>query len=429
MKNKTNIVKAIGSGKDLQSYIEIAEQILAGTVQIPYEFEKYLRILRAVRWETHDRVPLPISEWTVTQRNQLINMFISMAQANQSPTGWFIPPNNLAQNLSDTDYPTTILKKNDAWRIFISHVANSLYMEISGRLTWSMTAYSPDDLAILLDSRSFFTWDPYYNGYFLDDFVTGHITPTDARCLSSFIKIIGPRGLIASNATDTIANLLEWCRHNLVHFSGQFQAANVNNIWNYRGFPPIAEMITMTYPHYSAGCWGTTGFIQALLRIVNIPVKSHILGFTTSAHDSCHFTRQNTYLSHSDDCYSLLIFSTPPFPAKELMIDQDTYDAWYQYPEVPADECQKNIGRQTFELALKYLPDYLLEMYCTDLSNNVPPQNGSIMSLFSVWYTYQDLLNLDLWNRLQAKVNSFGGCQNIPHSYDTAQRPLLPWVP
>jgi hypothetical protein len=73
----------------------------------------------------------------------------------------------------------------------------------------------------------------------------------------------------------------------------------------------------------------------------------------------------------------------PPLPARELMIDQGTYDSWYQFPDVSADTCQGNIGRQAHELALTYLSDYLLKLYCDDQRNNMSPQNGIVMSTFS----------------------------------------------
>jgi hypothetical protein len=227
---------------------------------------------------------------------------------------------------------------------------------------------------------------------------------------------------------DTIANALEWCRHYLNHFPGSFKTGNVESIWQYRGYPPIIRMIRRD-PHYTAGCWGTTGFIQSVLRIVNIPVESLALGWTALPHDTCHFIRQGKYLSHGDDCYNSLAFSTFPYPARELMIDQEIYDSWFQYPDVSADACQNNIGRQVFELALKQLPDYLLYWYCVDQSNSTPAQSGMVMSLFQPWYTFQELWDSGLWTRLQSKVDSFGGCANIPQSYDSAARPQLPWVP
>jgi len=419
--------KWIGINGNRQYFTDIAEKILSNTVQMPFEYERYVRILKAIRWETSNGVPTPVSAWTINQRQQFIEMFLNIVLGGESPRD-FTPPNIASQNLQDGDFPYTVLKDTDAWRIFLSHIANSIYMEVSSLLRWSMTVYRPDELSLLLDSRSFFKWRPEFNGYWLDFEVTGHITPTDARSVVRFIESFVRIENIAVSPTEAIANILEWCRHNLLHFSGEFKSGNVESIWQYRGFPPIIKMIKMD-PHYTAGCWGTAAFIQALMRVLNIPVRSHILGWTNGVHDTCHFIRQDTYLTHADDCYNMFAYSTPPFPARELMIDQATYDSWFNYPDVPAETCQKNIGRQVHELALKYLSDYLLKIYCQDLNNNVAPQNGMVMRTFERFFTFQELWDSGLWTRLESKVNSFVGCQGIPHSYNTNERPQLPWVP
>lgn len=419
--------KWLRNDKNRERFISLAEKILAGTAQIPREYSGYTKILRAIHWEGRGGFPVPISHWRGSQRRDLIEKFIYIVFGYPTfirlPD--FVPLNTYAQYLVDGNaFPTTVLSPADAWRVFVTHVASSLYIEISGLLQWSMRVYTPDELRLLLDSRSYFRWRDEYNGYWLDDEQTGHLTPTDACCLVRFASGIGPNGLIGPSTTDTIANALEWCRHNLVHFAGGFTAGNVENTWHYRGYPPITTMIVS--PHYTAGCWGTTAFIQAVLRIVNLPVKAHMLGWTTGAHDTCHFVRQGKYLSHADDCANLLVYSTPPFPARELMIDQDTYDSWFQYPNIPADVCQNNIGRQTLELALKYLPDYLLKDFCDDQNNGRPTQSGKVMETFKRCYSHEELMSFGLWTKLQLKVNSFGGCQGIPHSYDGS---ALPWVP
>jgi len=41
----------------------------------------------------------------------------------------------------------------------VAHVAQSLAEEIGKRAKWSLTGCSAKQLAVLLDSRQFFTWD------------------------------------------------------------------------------------------------------------------------------------------------------------------------------------------------------------------------------------------------------------------------------
>lgn len=423
----------------LESYIDYAEGLLLGTKEIPRRYLKYKKILAAIRWETpeqtflptksrtHDQRILPTTSWTHSQRIQLITMFNELVHGNPHDHS-FVPSNIISQSLADNVKPTTVLGREDAWRIFLSHVANSLFMEISGELNWSMKHYSADQLAMLLHSRSFFRWLDSYGGYWLDDETTGWITPTTAGFLLRFIKTNGPTGLIAASSAETIANVLEWCRHFLVHFVGGFEARNVEDTWEYRGYPPIVRMVKANRNNNTAGCWGTAGFIKAVLRIVNIPVEVVPIGWS-GLHEGCYFVREANHLTHGDDVYSTLTYSTPPFPVKEVMIDQDTYDSWFDYPDVPEETCQNNISRQDVELALEYLPDYLLELYCEDQNQNRPQDAGAVWSLFENFFTYQQLLDFGLWTRMQSKVESFGGCQNIPHSYQPPLRLQIPWVP
>jgi hypothetical protein len=421
------IVQRLSPAK-LESYIEYAEGVLAGTKPLPAQIS-YLRWpLSRIRWESSSGVSHPVSALTPRQRKQIISLFVEVARGKRGPC--FIPQNILAATLGESAWPTTALRGNDAWRIFASHIANTLFMELSGQLGWSIVGYSEEDLDLLLNSRCFFRWSPQNQGYTLDGFEVGHVTPTDAGCLRRFVLNGGQPLFVYGSTGDTIASILEWCRHHLVHFMGAFESGNVNNIWGYRGFPPVPRMITQPL-NDSAGCWGTTGFIKAVARILNIPVQLEILGWTTSAHATPYFTRQSRYLSHGDDVYNSLAFATPPYPASELLIDQDTYDSWYGYPDVPAEVCQRNIARQVgCELALKYLPDHLLKLYCDDVQANRAPASGNVMTHFSRWgYTYTDLLALDLWTRLQAKTSTFGGCSGIPSSYTPTERPQLPWCP
>ena len=73
-----------------------------------------------------------------------------------------------------------------------------------------------------------------------------------------------------------------------------------------------------------------------------------------------------------------------------------------------------NIGRQVADLALTYLPDYLLHMYCNDIGAGKTHAQGSVYAFYSNWYTLTDLDNLNLWARMDSKIASYGGCGNIP---------------
>ena len=59
----------------------------------------------------------------------------------------------------------------------MAHVAQSLAVEIGKRAKWSLTGCSAKQLAVLLDSRQFFTWDGDHLGYAIDESVSDLALP------------------------------------------------------------------------------------------------------------------------------------------------------------------------------------------------------------------------------------------------------------
>lgn len=323
-----------------------------------------------------------------------------------------VPP-NLA-TLSDEQPVVTILAPADAWAYFKASVAQSLAAEIGAQLSWSIQALTAEQLAQLFDSREMFRWNASPAGYRIDS-MHGHIVP--APPIRSY-EFLGTAGLIGVSRLDTLASVIDWCRANLVHFSGGTTAANMEDQWQYRGYPPLTRVLSGTprtsHPelgvmHRTAGCWGTTGFLRALLRVVNIPVKL----VTNAGHAQPWFMADSRYLSHGDDPYNQLTKATPPIPAGELPIDQAQFDAWFG-AGVDNVEKSDNIGRRPRELAIRYLSNYLLHKYCDDLAAGKTHANGQVFDIFSRDYTLAQLEAMNLWSRMDAKIAGFGGCAHVP---------------
>jgi hypothetical protein len=80
---------------------------------------------------------------------------------------------------------------------------------------------------------------------------------------------------------------------------------------------------------------------------------------------------------------------------------------------VPAAEHQSNIGRRVYELALQYLPDYLLHLHCQDLAAGRAHNASSVYDAFKSWYTVADLEAMNLWPGMDQCITERGGCDNI----------------
>ncbi len=369
-------------------------------------------VSEAIIWETADG-PQPYSTWPVEKRDQLRKAF---------PFGYPFqlvdPPPNM-RNLGDYDYPGTFLSEEHAWALYLNHVAQSLANEFWNAFGWSLEDLSAENLSIMLDSRSFFSWSPTTDNYVLFGHIGGRALPAPPDQVYAFLST---NNLIAEDRIQTIGRLLNWCRHNLTHFSGGVETLNMEYQWQYRGYPPVSRILEGTpntnptpgytddeLKHRTAGCHGTNGFLRAVLRVVNIPVLYQRP--PNSGHATPVFPSEGKYLSHGDDPYSSLTKATPEYPAVDLLIDQAQYDAWF--PDGVADP-NVNVGRQVYELALIHLPDYLLHLHCADIAAGQSHDQSYVYGVFDHLYTVTELEAMNLWGRLDQKVDSFGGCDHIP---------------
>lgn len=369
----------------------------------------------AIVWETSVKngagVPAPYASWTADMKQQLENAYIGAW--NGAPTGLVDPPANLL-NPGDDEYPTTALAEKQAWSLYVAHVAQSLAVETGKRVAGSLAQLDAEQLGALFDSRAMFNWTREHDGY---DFGGGEKRVMPAPPDIAYGFLVG-HGLTGPTRLETIANLLGWCRDNLSHFLGAFKAQNVQDHWQYRGVPPVTRILAGTFltghpewgvRHWTAGCRGTLSFLRAMLRTVNIPV----LPVYVCGHALVYFPTEKRWLSHGDDPYNALSKATPAFAASNLLTVESSYQSWFGAGVSDQEKCE-NVGRRTRELALTYLPDYLLQKYCEDVAQNKTHAAGQVYSIFAKDYALGYLENtVKLWTKLDAKIQSMGGCGSI----------------
>jgi hypothetical protein len=374
------------------------------------------RVRDAIVWEASNGM-FNYSSWTAQDKQFLLNAFAAAWTTN------FLlledPPRN-AVTLADSDPPLTVIAEGDAWWLYITHIAYNLAAEMAGWTSWSITTYSTDELALLFDSREMFRWSSADNGYkFLEGTGPGGVVP--ASPWTTLLFLYQNDIYTCRSRLDVIDRMLDWSRRNLAHFSGGFEAKNMQDQWQYRGVPPALRIMQGTpFPdsgvpsfsgilHRTAGCWGTTAYLRAMLRVLNIPVKHE----DHAGHAMPYFITEGLYLSHGDDPYSRLSKATPPFPARELLIDQATRDAWFGAGVSNAQQ-DLNVGRRTRDLAIKYLSNELLHNHCADLAANKAHADSDVFNSLKSNYTVAELEGRDLWGRIDAKITSLGGCTLIP---------------
>lgn len=372
------------------------------------------RIANAIIWDDVDGSSA-YPQWPQARKNELVGAFNLACAGDLGDLA--DPPANIWP-LADEDYPETTISAQDAWPLYLAYVAQSLRVEVCDLTYWSISDYPESWLKMLLSGKSLFSLDRRNNGYFIDYTRTGYVLPSPPQPIYQFLW---ENGIIGAKALSTIARSIEWCRQHLVHFRDGYQALNMQNQWQYRGWPPVSRIITGTphngvdnsYRNRTAGCHGTTGLLRCLLRTVNIPVQYAQVYCGTTIHAVPAFITENKYLSHGDDPYNLAAHCTPPYGAGELLINQQTFESWFGSSVAPQDRLT-NIGRRVVELSLKYLPDYLLRVFCNEQPLGISREDSAISDYFERYYTQAQLTEEQLWERLQEKVESFGGCGGIP---------------
>jgi hypothetical protein len=322
------------------------------------------------------------------------------------------PPPNV-HHPDDAEAPATALSNADALSLYLATVAQSLAVEIGNRVPWSLTGYSSANLAILFDSRQYYTWS-VLAGYEIQDDQGGQVVPASPHRMHRFLK---DNDLIGAHRRGTIVRVLQWCHDNMSHSIGARTTRAYEHVWQYRGEAPVLRIITSTkddrHPaygvrHWTPGCHGTAGFLRAVLRTVNIPVvHDHQAG-----HALPYFSADHAHLSHGDDPYNGYSFADPPYSMSELLIDESTFDAWFGSGVSEAAR-KKHVGKRVQQLAIEHLPTPMMQDYCNDKATGATHADGAVKANLLA-YTVAELESHHLWSRLEAKVASLGGCSQVP---------------
>jgi hypothetical protein len=372
----------------------------------------------------------PYATWPAPAKARLHTAF--ELAVDGKPSGLVDPPHNVA-TYSDTDYPHTVISGTNAFALHTALVANSLVAEIGHRVPWSIIGYSDSALATLFDGRQTFT--------------RSNVGPDTYRILRASVPappevclaFLNTNKWIGADRHQTIVNALSWSRH-LSHFVGANAAKNNEEHWHYRGQPPASRVMSGTlytgtgwgnrvdlHRRFTAGCWGTTNFLASVLRTVNIPVQEiEVSGIDSlgklETHSGTYFAADGLCLSHGDDPYSAYCNLQPSFRIAEILISKRQFDVWFPPGKKPVAGQPMNIGRRPAELAVKYLPIYLMNAYAQDVAAKTTHENGKVFQYLRDKYSLAQLNATKLWPRLDARLAEIGGPDKVRALYVEAEQ-------
>ena len=290
---------------------------------------------RAIQWEAAPGELVPYREWTVVQQARLDDLFGWLMQGVPD-LGLACPDTHVAMTFRAEVY----LRESEAFGIYAAHVAHALYLEVTGRVPWSLVTVPDEELQVMFASPSYFVRaagdllptgrpnDPAHT-FVLPErawFGDGMICDPRAgyRFLTGFSSESGANLLRATEA-DTLAQISVWLAHDVGHGGDEEQTLDARMDYSY-----LTDRLTrrsyrtQRIAWAGAGCHSATSIVLDLARSVNIPllaVRTFSMPPERWPPNQCychqgllfHWTRPDIRIeAHTDDLYAVEL--APFFP-------------------------------------------------------------------------------------------------------------------
>ncbi len=367
--SKVKVVLSTSDSRDEADNInnELRERLLSDDLILqPYrELLENAKIRDNIIWENRSGVR-NYSLWSVREKNELNNAVLRLEkmQTQYPDTVPTLLPH-------DTVLEFDPISEADAWHVFISHIAQSLWVEVHHAVSWRLADYDNEQIAYLLDGRKLLTYvrDAEQHGFTIGNI--GNISAWNPRISYEFLSNLN---MIKADPMHTIYSLTNWMRGHLGHMGDS--ETNIEQ-FNYEGPPPADRIL---YPrnrkgHRVRGCWCTTGLFSAVLRGINIPVKPDNTLFDGDIHSRPSFPSVSVSMPHGDDPYggylrpsgsvvpSGLLFYT--FGQMEEKFINPVLDciASGTVCNTKGQQISYNASKAKLQLAYKYKTDHLLWLY------------------------------------------------------------------
>jgi len=354
--------------------------------------------------------------WSSGLKNLLQDAYIFALMGTSVPMQ--MPPENHVKT-KDGEAPISILSFEDARNIFFSQVAWNILIDVQKLVPWQISDLSEKELSIIFDGRTDFEEKlgcTYPNGSFDSKHVyctfkgikinNGGLTPAQGHWTYGLLLA---NNLIGKSRERTIELVCRWISQNFGHMTGPNKTYNVEKLYNYRGLPPIVNMVEGEPFLPDKGlramyaCWGATQFLKLLLGQVNIPVQTIDLTY----HRLPYFSSEGLALDHGDALYSSAFLPYIPntMEYREIFINESVFQAWFG-DNVSDNEKLNNVGRRGREINLKYLNYSIISLQCQDLKDGKSIPESEVYKYFKNEYTLQELGEMKLWQQLDEKLKT-----------------------
>ena len=293
-----------------------------------------------------------------------------------------------------------------AWKIYLAHVAQSFWVDAHQRVVWRLADASAEHLEYLLDGRRLLasTTDGHRS------LAMGVVTPW---CPVFAYRFMVDNGYVGETQWQTVQHLVDWARDNLQHIWGyqynqpggpfDSQEDQWDYLFGYRGPPPVDKMIDPLpgRDHVTHACSGTSAFLAAVLRTVNIPTRHGYTDYGSGNHHRPEFFSVNRNLPHGDDPYDT---ATKPgvntVPIRRIFYTDAELENLIDAPDpLPGKSVAETahfnaIGRR-MALAVEYKTDWLLTLRCDDQASGASGPESALGEVLRDYYSVEEIAQIE----------------------------------
>jgi hypothetical protein len=294
-----------------------------------------------------------------------------------------------------------------AWKIYLAHVVQSFWVDANQLVPWRLADANDETLEHLFDSRRLLHFDE--SGHRFASGVMGLVTDWSPFFCWDFVN---DNDLLRSSQWSTIKKIVEWARANLIHISGwehdndgpfDSQEDQWDYIFGYRGPPPVHRMVNPRpgRKHITHGCWGTDGFLAAVLRSVNIPLRHGRSDLNGNNHSRPEFFTVGRNLPHGDDPYNgWTKLGQNNVPIHRIFYTDAELEDLIDSPEplpgkTVGETAAFHHSKHTIALAVEYKTNYLLRKRCEDRVSGASGPDSVLGSLIGEYYTPSELAQIE----------------------------------
>lgn len=293
--------------------IALSSEDMANPVLASADIAKYQRfqrlhpeIFRQMIWADEERSSGGSIIYS-REKMQKLAHYIALLEAGQDfplnspPAGFDVP---WGERLDST---RKFYTEDEALSMWLPHLAVSLYTEVNELVPWSITSYTNEQKAFLLDARRFINYWSLPSGPAYTFFLTwenggGLAGITDWNAFYSF-EFLRSNDMIRATQAESIYAFTQWIRENVYHEAAS-RAYELHLSYGYNGSYPVDKILSPPsgQKSWTQGCSGTSSLYSAVLKTINIPVS---INMTLGGHRGPLFPTAGLALMHGDDPYGL----------------------------------------------------------------------------------------------------------------------------